>query len=69
MDNEFKKGDKVAWRFSHRLIRGTVKEKLIEPRVIKGHHVVASPANPEYIVVNDRTGMEAVHKPRALKRR
>jgi hypothetical protein len=69
MNDEFKKGDKVAWRFSHRIIRGTVKEKLTAPTDVRGYQVAASPDHPEYLVVNDKTGTEAVHKPRALKRR
>jgi hypothetical protein len=69
MSDDFKQGDKVSWRFSHRIIRGTVKEKLTQPTGLKGHQIPASPNNPEYLVVNDKTGTEAVHKSKALKRR
>jgi hypothetical protein len=45
-----------------------VRRKLTTPTTIKGHHVVASEENPEYLVVSDETGAEAAHKPGALKK-
>lgn len=68
MSNEFKAGDKVEWHSSQGTVKGTVKKKLTSPTDIKGHHVAASPDNPEYLVVSDKTGAEAAHKPDALKR-
>ena len=35
---------------------------------IKGHHVAASPENPEYLVRSDRTGQVAAHKREALRK-
>jgi hypothetical protein len=49
-------------------VTGTIKKKLTEPIEIKGHHVAASKDNPEYLVVSDKTGAEAAHKPDALKK-
>jgi hypothetical protein len=68
MTQTFKAGDKVEWQASQGAVRGTVKKKLTSPTEIKGHHVAASPANPEYLVVSDETGAEAAHKPSALKK-
>lgn len=68
MSNEFKKGDRVEWKSSQGSIFGIVEKKLTAPTDIKGHHVAASPDNPEYLVKSEKTGAEAAHKPDALKK-
>ncbi|WP_313706156.1 DUF2945 domain-containing protein [Massilia sp.] len=68
MTNQFKAGDKVTWESSQGTVHGTVKKKLTGHTTIKGHEVAASPENPEYLVVSDKTGAEAAHKPSALKK-
>lgn len=68
MTDELKKGDKVEWPTSQGITTGKVKKKLTSPTDIKGHHVAASPENPEYLVESDKTGKEAAHKPEALKK-
>jgi hypothetical protein len=68
MTNTFKAGDKVEWHSAQGAVQGTVKKKLTAPVEIKGHHVAASPDNPEYLVVSDKTGAEAAHKPGSLKK-
>lgn len=68
MTQEFKAGDKVTWESSQGTVHGTVKKKLTSHTTIKGHEVAASPDNPEYLVVSDKTGAEAAHKPSALKK-
>jgi hypothetical protein len=62
-------GDKVSWNSSQETIKGTVKKKLTAPMKIKSHKVAASPENPEYLVVSDKTGAQAAHKPDELKKR
>lgn len=68
MAEQLKAGDKVQWRSSQGTVHGTVKKKLTSPTDIKGHHVAASKDNPEFLVVSDKTGAEAAHKPEALKK-
>ena len=68
MTQAFKVGDKVEWHSSQGAVQGTVKKKLTSHATIKGHEVAASPDNPEYLVVSDKTGAEAAHKPDALKK-
>ena len=68
MTNEFKAGDKVEWNSPQGTVQGKVKKKLTSPTEIKGHEVAASKDNPEYLVVSDKTGAEAAHKPDALKK-
>jgi len=68
MTDTFKVGDKVQWHSPQGTVTGTIRKKLTEPIEIKGHHVAASKDNPEYLVVSDKTGAEAAHKPDALKK-
>lgn len=68
MTSTFKAGDKVQWHSSQGTVKGTVKKKLTSPTDIKGHHVNASPDDPQYLVQSDQTGSEAAHKPDALKK-
>ncbi|MFC0134926.1 hypothetical protein CR105_20620 [Massilia eurypsychrophila] len=66
MKDAFNVGDKVQWHSPQGIVQGTIKKKLTAPVTIKGHHVAASPDNPEYLVVSDETGAEAAHKATAL---
>jgi hypothetical protein len=68
MNDSFKKGDRVQWNTSQGKTTGVVKKKLSRPTDIKEHHVAASNANPEYLVRSEKTGAEAAHKARALKK-
>ena len=68
MSDSLKPGDRVEWKSSQGTVTGKVKKKLVEPAEIKGHHVAASPENPEYLVESEKTGAEAAHKPEALKK-
>jgi len=68
MADSLKQGDKVKWKTSQGETSGSVKKKLTAPTDIKGHHVAASPANPEYLVQSDKSGKVAAHKPGALEK-
>lgn len=68
MTDAFKVGDKVQWHSPQGTVHGTISKKLTSHTTIKGHEVAASPENPEYLVVSDKTGAEAAHKPGALKK-
>ena len=68
MTDAFKVGDKVQWHSPQGTVHGTIRKKLTSPTTIKGHEVAASPDNPEYLVVSDKTGAEAAHKAGALKK-
>jgi len=64
-----RRGDRVTWTSSQGTIEGTVEKKLIAPMDIKGHHVAASPENPEFLVTSSKTGAKAAHKPGTLKKK
>lgn len=66
--DEFKSGDHVAWKTSQGETTGVIKQRLTERTRIHDHEVAASPGNPEYLVVSDKTGAEAAHKPGALRK-
>lgn len=64
---EFNKGDKVSWKSHGGEAHGTVEKKQTSPTDIKGHHVAASPDNPQFIVKTEK-GSKAAHKASALKK-
>ena len=68
MTTTFRKRDKVQWQASQGTVYGTVRKKLTSPTTIKGHHVNASPEEPQYLVESDQTGAEAAHRREALKK-
>jgi hypothetical protein len=67
MADKFKPGDPVEWNSHGGTAQGKVKKKLTAPMDIKGHHVAASPSNPEYLVETG-SGAQAAHKPGALRK-
>lgn len=69
MASSLKAGDKVQWETSQGATTGKVEKKVTSPMDIKGHHVAASKANPEFLVKSDKTGAKAAHKAGALKKR
>ncbi len=68
MTESFKRGDRVVWNSAGGKTAGKVEKRLTEPTDIKGHHVAASPENPEYLVKSEKTGKLAAHKPESLER-
>jgi hypothetical protein len=63
-----KKGDKVEWGTSQGKTKGTVKKRVTKPMKIKGHAVKASKDNPQVLVESDKTGEQAAHKAKSLKK-
>ena len=68
MADAFHVGDKVQWDSPQGTVHGTVKRKLTAHTTIKTHEVAATPDSHQYLVVSDKTGAEAAHKPDALKK-
>jgi Protein of unknown function (DUF2945). len=63
-----RRGDHVEWSSHGGTAKGRVERRITAPMDIKGHHVAASPENPEYLVRSDRTGGVAAHKREALRK-
>jgi len=68
MATSLKRGDTVRWETSQGTTSGKVEKKLTSPTKIKGHRVAASKDDPEYLVVSEKTGAKAAHKPGSLKK-
>lgn len=64
-----KPGDEVDWETSQGTTHGKVVRKQTSPTKIKGHTVAASAQEPQYIVKSDKSGKEAAHKGKALRKR
>ena len=68
-DQEFKKGDKVSWQSHGSTAEGEVVEKITSETEAAGRKVKASKDEPQYRVVSDKSGNDAVHKPGALDKK
>jgi hypothetical protein len=68
MSETFKKGDKVQWQSHGSTVTGTVEEKITSDTEAAGRKVKASKDEPQYRVVSDKSGGDAVHKPSALRK-
>lgn len=67
MTDKFKVGDRVRWNSHGGEAKGKIVKRITSPMQIKGHHVAATPDNPEYIVKTTE-GKRAAHKPTALRK-
>lgn len=69
MADNLRKGSKVEWQTPQGKTEGKVEKKLTSPTKVKGHKVAASEEDPQYLVVSDKSGGKAAHKPEALKQK
>ena len=69
MAKSFRKGDKVAWDISQGETHGKVVRKQTSETHIKGHKVVASRDDPQYIVESGKSGKQAAHRPGELRKK
>ena len=69
MTKEMKQGDKVSWNTSQGKTSGTVIKKVTRTTKVKSHTAKASKDNPQYKVVSDKTGAEAIHKRESLTKK
>ena len=68
-DDEFAKGDQVAWKSHGGEAVGHVEKKITSDTEEAGRTVRASKDEPQYLVQSEKSGGEAVHKPGALEER
>ncbi|MCY7316329.1 MAG: DUF2945 domain-containing protein [Rubrivivax sp.] len=66
--NKLKRGDKVEWNTPQGATHGTVVRAIRGTAKVEGHTAHASPQEPQWEVVSDKTGKSAIHKPAALKK-
>ena len=65
---DFTKGDKVKWKSHGGEAVGHVERKITSETEAAGRKVKASKDEPQYEVVSEKSGGNAVHKPSALKK-
>jgi hypothetical protein len=68
MSGEFRRGDRVEWRFRGQRVTGRVRRKLTSPTEVGGRRVAASKDDPRYVVRTDKTGKETTRRPGAIGR-
>ena len=68
MAKELEPGDRVEWNTPQGKTVGKVKKKLTSQKKIKGHVAKASKDNPEYLVVSEKSGKPAAHRPGELRK-
>ena len=66
MAEHLSKGDHVTWSSHGEDVPGEVVEEITEETQAAGRTVKASEDEPQYRVVSDESGKDAVHKPGAL---
>lgn len=68
MAREFERGDTVGWNTPQGRTRGKVKRKLTSTTQVGGQKIKASQDDPRYLVVSEKSGKEAAHKPDSLSK-
>jgi hypothetical protein len=68
MPEEFKRGDRVEWRFRGRRVVGRVRRRLTRRAEVAGQVVAASKDDPRYVVRSDKSGKETTRRAQALRR-
>ena len=68
MAQEFQRGDRVEWNSHGGTAVGHVEKKFTSDTEAAGRTVRASEEEPQYLVVSEKSGGEAVHKASALRK-
>jgi hypothetical protein len=68
MAGEFKRGDRVEWKFGRGRAVGVVRKKLTTRTEVGGQVVAASKDDPRYLVETERSRRQAAKRPAALKK-
>ena len=68
MVDEFKRGDRVEWKFGRGKAVGVVKRKLTKRTEVGGQVVAASKDDPRYLVETEESRKQAAKRPSVLKR-
>jgi hypothetical protein len=68
MVDEFKKGDRVEWKFGRGKAVGVVKGKLTRRTTVGGQVIAASKDDPRYLVETEKSRKRAAKRPSVLKK-
>jgi hypothetical protein len=66
--NQFKRGDKVEWKFGRGKAVGVVRKRLTARTTVGNQVVAASKDDPRYLVETERSRKQVAKRPEALKR-
>jgi hypothetical protein len=62
------KGERVSWKSHGGRAHGVVQEEITQRTQAAGRTVNASKEEPQYLIRNDHSGRDAVHRPEVLRR-
>jgi hypothetical protein len=68
LGNEFKRGDRVEWKFGRGKAVGVVRKRLTARTTVGNQVVAASKDDPRYLVETERSKKRVAKRPDALKR-
>jgi hypothetical protein len=68
MAGEFKRGDRVEWKFGRGKAVGVVRKKLTTRTEVGGQVVAASTDDPRYLVETEKSRKQAAKRPQVLKK-
>ena len=68
MVDEFKRGDRVEWKFGRGKAVGVVRKKLTSRTTVRGQVVAASKDDPRYLVETVESRKQAAKRPSVLKK-
>ena len=68
MAGEFKRGDRVEWKFGRGKAVGVVRKKLTTRTEVGGQVVAASKDDPRYLVETEKSRKKAAKRPGVLKK-
>jgi DUF2945 family protein len=68
MAGEFKRGDRVEWKFGRGKAVGVVRKKLTARTEVGGQVVAATKDDPRYLVETEKSRKQAAKRPAVLKK-
>jgi DUF2945 family protein len=68
MAGEFKRGDRVEWKFGRGKAVGVVRKKLTARTEVGGQVVAATKDDPRYLVETEKSRKQAAKRPGVLKK-
>ena len=68
MAGEFKRGDRVEWKFGRGKAVGVVRKKLTTRTEVGGQVVAASKDDPRYLVETEKSRKQVAKRPGVLKK-
>ena len=66
--DQFKRGDRVEWKFGRGKAVGVVRKKLTARTTVGGQVVAAARDDPRYLVETERSKKQVAKRPEYLKR-